>query len=217
MSSVFIYGGTFDPVHNGHINTAQNVYNRFKPDEFLFIPCKQPVLKSKNQASAKHRLAMLERALESLQPKQAFSICTYELQSKKPSYMVHTLEYLQEIYPENTVFILIMGTDTFLEFHKWHQWKKIIELCNILLLERADNPLSNIPLPLQDLMSRHFTNTLDTLCITPSGNISLFNAGQYSESSTEIRKRLRHDKSINALCPSSVAEYISQHDLYRDV
>lgn len=214
MDRVFMYGGTFDPVHKGHLQTAQSVYDTFKPDEFTFIPCKQPLLKQSSQATAQQRLTMLGLGIQTLNPKNAFTICPFELQSQSPSYTVFTLQHLHEKYPKDTAFTLIMGMDAFSRLHQWHQWRELLTLSNILIIERPGYSLQHLNTQLKEVVQHHCAATLALFSKAKHGSIFPFNCGEYVESSTEIRQKISMHASIGDACPPAVADYIRSQQLY---
>ena len=136
MNNILIYGGSFDPPHLGHIKTASAVQKKFNFDTFFFVPCKQPVLKSKSIASSAQRLDMLKLALTSYSQFE-FQIDTRELDRDTPSFMLDTLTSFQEEYKNKASITLLLGMDAFLELPRWHQWKKILTCCDLLVMQRA--------------------------------------------------------------------------------
>jgi len=192
MKRLLIYGGSFDPPHLGHIKTACVVQKKFKFDEFLFVPCKSPVLKAKSIASSEQRLAMLKLALA---PYPEFKIDTRELTRDTPSFMVDTLTSIQQDYKNNASITLLLGMDAFLELPRWHQCEKLITLCDLLVMQRADdhkNP--KIPAELQAKLK----------------HVTFFDAGNYPIASSALRKKLEKN-----LLPQAVYDYIITHQLYQ--
>ncbi|MCC5792927.1 MAG: nicotinate (nicotinamide) nucleotide adenylyltransferase [Legionellaceae bacterium] len=212
MSSLFIYGGSFDPVHFGHLWTAQAIYDRFQPDQMRFIPCKQSVLKHPSHASAAHRLAMLKLAIARLQPAHAFAIESYELDSTQPSYTIHTLKYLRQHYPPDTAITLIMGIDSFSQLPQWHHWQDLIQLANILVIQRPGFTHTPFSAELQAFMARYESRDPHTMVEKPAGAILLFDAGEYDYSSSAIRRHPGQHLPFD--CPPEVQRYIQQHQLY---
>jgi len=124
-----INGGTFDPIHYGHLRPALEVQQQLGLDQVLFVPCYQPVHRVLPQASAEQRSTMIELAIEN-QP--SFKLEKTEIERGGPSYMVDTLASLKQRKPE-TSLVLMMGTDTFAQFHRWHDWQGILQLANLAI------------------------------------------------------------------------------------
>ena len=140
-----ILGGTFDPVHLGHLRLAldlldKNSLSPHKLSEIRFIPCKNPVLKKSASASSQHRLAMLKLAVKN-QPN--FSIDDRELRRKTPSYMIDTLCELQTEMPEER-FALIMGSDALSLFTQWQCYEDILEIAELVIIPRGT--LATLPI-----------------------------------------------------------------------
>lgn len=215
MKNLIIYGGTFDPVHQGHINTALAVQTHFHFDCFYFLPCRIPLLKDDAHASAEHRLAMLRLALAELPSNLNFQIDCTEIERETPSYMVTTLAQLRQKLGGELPITLLLGQDTFHQLPAWHQWEKLLDLCNLLIIRRPSVPaqLSNA---LQSLLQHHETKESGLLLTKKAGVIQQFDAGQYAISSTQIRKQLHQgDQISNDILPASVMAYINRQGLYR--
>ncbi|RJT48387.1 nicotinate-nucleotide adenylyltransferase [Legionella taurinensis] len=215
LNNLILYGGTFDPVHQGHMNTALAVQNHFHFDCFSFLPCRIPLLKEEAHASGEQRVAMLTLALAELPATLNFKIDCTEIERDSPSYMVTTLSQLREKRGDEFPITLLLGQDTFYQLPAWHQWEKLLGLCNLLVIKRP-SVVVQPPKALQ-LLLRHHENQQEGLLLTEkAGVIQQFNAGQYPISSTEIRRRLREGESISSgMLPISVMEYINAHGLYR--
>ncbi|STX51263.1 nicotinate-nucleotide adenylyltransferase [Legionella busanensis] len=214
MSNLIIFGGTFDPIHNGHINTAINVQNYFHFDRFIFLPCKVPVLKDNAQASTTQRLEMLRLAIEETNKSELhFEIDTREINRETPSYMVTTLEdYRAEL--GNTIAIsLLLGIDAFATLPQWYQWGRLLQLANILVISRPGYQLKSQCL--RDLLNEQETYKAKHIQKRAHGLIYQFNAGLYNLSSTAVRAKIKHDDSINSDLPISVGQYIKKNQVYR--
>ncbi len=211
MYSIAIFGGTFDPIHLGHIKTSKAIQKHFKFDSFYFLPCKIPAIKPPALASNTQRVEMLELALK---PYPDFKIDLREIKRDTPSYMVETLQSFR-LEHLNASVTLIMGYDAFLGLSQWHQWEKITDLANLLVINRNHYINSPIPEPIAQVMRRHSNDDDSMLKKKTSGVICFFDAGNYEISSTELRKRLgQHQKIINEL-PEEVNNYIKQWELYQ--
>lgn len=213
MNNILIYGGSFDPPHLGHINTACAVQQAFGFDQFIFVPCKQSVLKTKSLATSEQRLDMLKLALapySKLKSKSNFNfeIDTRELDRNTPSYMLDTLESLhQDKKNINPSFTLLLGMDAFQEFPRWHQWEKILTQCDLLIMQRAGIQKNQaIPHELQAALN------------TSSCKLNFFEAGDYPIASSILRERMKAGEPLEKnLLPEAVYEYIRDHQLYQSL
>ncbi|RAP36281.1 hypothetical protein B1207_09030 [Legionella quinlivanii] len=210
MDNVLIFGGTFDPVHKGHLGIAENVQQHFHFQRFIFLPCKLPLLKQSATASPTQRLKMLELALADYPVSCHFEIDEREINRPSPSYTVTTLESYREELGENVALTLLMGMDSFHQLPQWHQWTRILELANILVIKRPDISPSDSS-NLTESLSRHLTKREVDLKNTAQGLIYFFDAGAYPISSTEIRRNsLLNSENM----PESVLEFITHNKLY---
>ena len=192
-----ILGGTFNPVHNGHIRLAQICYDKLSLDEILVIPTNIPPHKSaKNIADSGHRLNMLKLAFEDL---SYVSISDIELNKEGKSYTVETLSILKEKYPNDSLY-LIVGGDMFLCFDEWKDYKKILSMCTLCTAPRENGELIKL---------KEYQNVID-----PSHTKTIiFESDILVVSSTEIRNSDILDiKEI----PQKVKEYIIQKGLYKN-
>ncbi|MCA0403080.1 MAG: nicotinate (nicotinamide) nucleotide adenylyltransferase [Proteobacteria bacterium] len=209
MHNLIIYGGTFDPIHNGHLNTALAVFAHFKPDEFIFMPCKMPVLKNKAEATSTARLDMLELALGNKPP---FSISHCEIDREGPSYTFDSLTYFRNQYGENCSISLLMGEDTFNLLPNWYKGKEILSLSNIILIER---PGFIVDKEMDSLFKKHQTLDNQKIKSRPFGFIYRFNAGSFDISSSQIREKISQKSAdMDLILPPKVIEYILSHNLY---
>ncbi|BCA95282.1 putative nicotinate-nucleotide adenylyltransferase [Legionella antarctica] len=211
MHSIAILGGTFDPVHNGHIQTSLSIQSNFKFDDFYFLPCKAPTLKLPTCARPVQRIEMLQIAIKHYPD---FKLDLREIRRDSPSYMVETLASFREEM-KNTAITLIMGYDAFLSLPQWHQWHRIIELANLLVINRSLFSKHPIPEAIKKLLIQHETKRKTQLLTQPAGAVFLFNAGNYEISSTHIRDDLKKNKSVETRLPGEVYEYIKTQELYQ--
>lgn len=210
MHSIAIFGGTFDPIHQGHLQTSVNIQNHFKFDDYYFLPCKTPTLKSASLASKQQRLDMLSLALKSY---PEFKIDRREIDRDTPSYMTETLLSFRREYPNDSIS-LIIGYDAFLSLPRWHQWEKLITFANILVINRMQYQNEVIDVALETLIhSNQCKKPIDILQFK-SGKLAFFDAGNYDISSTDIRLDLKHRQHLTDKIPHEVLEYIKSQHLY---
>lgn len=214
MPSLAIYGGTFDPIHNGHLKTAINIQNHFHFDRFLFVPCKVPVLKNKAHALTSQRLDMLRLALSEQKKELHFELDLIEINRKGPSYMFDTLTTYRETLGESFAITLIIGQDSFNQLPHWHSWEALINKANILVINRPGvNPEPDSK-ALDELLKNHETHEFEKIKEQASGLIYRYHAGDFNISSTDIRHAIRSRQDLDDYLPSSVADYIDAHQMY---
>lgn len=206
---IAILGGTFDPVHHGHLRTALELKQILDLHQVRFLPCQQPVHKENSLASPAHRLQMLHIAIAN---EPSFVIDDRELQRDTPSYMVDTLTSLRKDFPD-TPLVLIMGSDAFVNLASWKNWRQLIELAHIVVAIRAGKKMT-----LDSEMDRFLTahQDLDYGCLheSLSGKVFLQFVTALDISSTAIRCQLEASYNPRFLLPDSVLDYIHQHHLY---
>lgn len=210
MTSIAIFGGTFDPVHLGHMQTSINIQKHFAFDKYYFLPCKIPILKAPSLANNQQRLEMLKLALKE---HPQFAIDSREIERSSPSYMVDTLNSIREQNPEAAI-TLIMGYDAFCSLPLWFSWQDLIKCAHLLIISREQHSHVQLPTELKTLLNEHETSKKEELLSTKAGFIYLFNAGDYAISSTKIREELKQ-QHVTDLLPAAVYEYIKKENLYR--
>ena len=205
-----ILGGTFDPVHIGHLRGALEVAESLALDELRLTPSARPPHRDTPQVSAKDRLAMVECAVAGVAP---LVVDARELQRDKPSYTIDTLELMRaELAAEDQVFLLL-GWDAFCGLPTWHRWEELLQHCHILVLQRPDAD-SEPPDALRNLLAARSVS--DPLALKgPSGQIAFVWQTPLAVSATQIRQLLASGKSVRFLVPDAVLAYIDAHGLYR--
>lgn len=204
-----IMGGTFDPIHYGHLRTAVELLQILDLAEIRFIPCQIPVHKDEVHAAPKQRLAMLELALTDT---VGLKIDDRELQRPTPSYMIETLASLRQEYPD-TPLALIMGSDAFINLATWKSWRELTDYAHIVVAIRAGKKM------LLDSEMERFLNAhqdLDYGCVHESlaGKVFLQFVSALDISSTMIRCQLEAQYNPQFLLPDAVLAYIKTHHLY---
>jgi nicotinate-nucleotide adenylyltransferase len=206
-----IYGGTFDPIHYGHLRTALEVKEAVGLDEVRLIPSQIPPHRGTPGATPEQRLAMLAAALADAEP--GFRIDTRELERRGPSYMVDTLASIRaEIGPEP--LCLIVGLDAFLGLHRWHRWRELFELAHVLVMQRP-GPLPGIPEELRAPLRERTAAAPDALRARPAGLVHFVPVTQLDISATRIRNAIASGRSARYLTPDSVLSTIRALGLYR--
>jgi nicotinate-nucleotide adenylyltransferase len=210
-------GGTFNPVHYGHLAAAEEVRERLNLGHVLFVPSFLPPHKPEEEIpSAVQRMEMVLLATGS---NSRFSVSDIELKRGGRSYTVDTVDALRSSSP-GSEFFFITGVDSFLDIRTWHRWEHLLRICTFAVLSRPGYRFS-------DLAAIDFMNTveqdlaaLDRNEITQADvragrfTLSLQRISHYEISSTEIRKRVREGRSIKYHLPESVEQYIITNELY---
>jgi nicotinate-nucleotide adenylyltransferase len=190
-----ILGGTFNPIHNGHLIIAKQTGKRFKLDKIIFIPCHTPYHKnSKELISPKHRLAMVKKAVKGI---SYFKTSDIEIKRGGLTYSIDTLKHLTKRYKPETKFYFIIGSDSLSELPLWKEIKELVKLCNFIAVARA-GVIAKRRLP--SYLTPHIFHIN-----TPLSDIS----------SSEIRERVRKKQSIKYLVSKPIEKYIINNKLYK--
>lgn len=206
-----IYGGTFDPIHYGHLRTALEVKEAVGLDEVRFIPSQIPPHRGRPGATPEQRLALLEAALHNAEP--GFRIDTRELERPGPSYMVDTLASIRADIGTEPL-CLIVGRDAFLGLHRWHRWRELFELAHLLVMRRP-GPSPEIPEELRAPLRQRTAEAPDALRASPAGLIHFVPVTQLDISATRIRGAIANGLSPRYLTPDPVLRLIRRLNLYR--
>lgn len=215
QAPIGILGGTFDPVHNGHLRLAQEALEQCNLAAIHFIPSGTPPHRNAPHASAVQRLDMVRLAL---QGNSAFVLDDREAYRIDPCYTVDTLTALRAEMGMQQPLCLLMGGDAFLLLHSWHEWKSLFDLSHILVIQRVGHPLGNTINKVNDTLRDEYRARLAPApCIlrdSPAGAILVADMPALEISATDIRKRCSEKKNIHYLLPDAVADYIQLHQLY---
>ena len=205
-----ILGGTFDPVHYGHLRSALDVQQCLSLDEIRFIPCGEPPHRTKPVAQPLQRLTMVRAAIAGV---KGFTVDDRELRRDGPSYMVDTLISLKRDFKSETL-CLILGTDAFNGLAQWHQWQDIFDLANIVVMQRPDIT-GTVELNKRLLAQlKHRIVDADNLKRNQHGAICFVPVTQLDISATVIRQYWQESKSIKFFLPDSVLTLIQQQNIY---
>lgn len=210
QSPIGILGGSFDPVHHGHLRSALDICDALSLSSVHLLPNYMSPHKSVSHADDSHRLAMLELATSNC---PQLTIDARELNTSSACFTVDTLENLRKLHP-NQPLCFLMGMDSLRSFTHWHRWQDILKLCHLVVSAR---PGWDIPTEgdCAALLDQYQTTDYEQLHQQLAGCIFLHEAYPLSISSSEIRTLCRRDKSCQFLVPDSVNQYIRQHKLYR--
>lgn len=207
-------GGTFDPIHYGHLRLAEEMLELAGLRQIRFIPTGTPAHRAAPQVPAAQRSEMVKLAIAD-QP--AFVLDEREVKRAGKCYTVDTLRELRLELGAQQPLCLLMGGDAFLQLHTWHEWEKLFDLAHIVVGYRPgftiEERIVTAPLPLRE----HYQKRLcaaTTLRAEAHGGIAVLGIPKLEISATVIRSRVAEQRSIRYLLPNAVAEYIHQHHLY---
>lgn len=215
MRRVAIYGGTFDPVHLGHLVPAVRAQETFRFDRLVFVPAARPPHKQGEPLTPfSHRFAMLALAT---QPYDRFFVSDIELDGDDPSYTVETVRAFRSRHPAENLYFL-MGSDSFSQISTWHRWEELVDLAHLVVLHRAtvwgDELRRRVPSTLHSRLV-----TVDPFAEVPDPApgerpIYLLDHEPYPVSATSLRDRIRAGRTIGELVPPEVHRYIVKYRLY---
>lgn len=215
QEKIGLFGGTFNPIHLGHLRAAEVVQTTFLLDKVLFIPSFIPPHKeSKQIVSPGHRFKMVELAVEN---SVSFFASSIEIEEKGTSYSILTLQKISKIFPE-AMFFFILGIDAFLEIDTWKNHKRVLEQCKFVVISRKGYRLEDA----KNVLDKTYVSRMCDLSETGktrenldlSYKIFLLPFDALDVASTEIRERLRKNLPITHMVPTPVADYIFENNLY---
>ena len=211
IQNIGILGGTFDPVHKGHLTVAKVVIDRYQLDEILFIPAFSPPHKERKLTSFSHRVAMLEAALED-DPRMSVSII--EAERSAPSYTVDTLRELHQRL-KSCSYHLIIGADMFAEIQLWYKYSDLFELADIIVAARPGVSFEAIADQVAKLPENFSFDEAQQMWCREDG-FKVFYCADIAESisSSEIRNLLAQGSSATEYLVPSVMEYIQNNKIY---
>jgi len=209
-----LFGGTFDPVHYGHLRLAEESIAHLGLGGVRWIPAGQPPHRGTPQVTAQQRLEMVRRSTAG---NARFSIDASEVEAVAPSYTVHTLERLRRELGDKQSLVLLVGADAFAGFSSWHRWRDIFALAHVAVSHRPGFPVeaSSLPDELASEFSDRYLADVGGLKCAPAGGIVTFAMTQLAISATQIRKLLANGLSARYLLPDAVLDYIDLHQLYK--
>lgn len=211
MGAVGILGGTFDPVHYGHLRLAQEVADGFGLARIRFIPCGNPPHREQPVAPAQHRVEMTRLALAG---NPVFDLDEREIRRAGPSYSVDTLTELRAELGEKTPLCLIVGTDAFLGLATWHEWRRLFGLAHVVVAHRAGE-FDEGAMP-EALHKEYAARRQDGIACAdaPAGAIATFAMTALDISASRIRRDIARGTNTRYLLPDAVLDYIQRHKLY---
>lgn len=204
-----VLGGTFDPVHFGHLRSALEVHEALALDELRLLPSARPPHRGQPGCSAEQRLQMVSLAIRNV---PGLRVDDRELLRESPSWTVDSLLSLRDELGEQASIFLLLGWDAFCGLPGWSRWEQLLELANLVVLQRPDCDL-DLPEVLKDLLA---ARTVDIhLANASHGQIVCLAQTPLAISATHIRELIGAGRSPRYLLPDAVLDYINQHGLYR--
>ena len=198
-----IYGGSFDPIHLGHLKTATTLKTELQLDHLFLLPCCEPVHKDGLKYPSNDRLKMLNLALEKF---STLEIDSREILRGGGSYMIDTLHELKQIYRDEPI-CLIIGMDSFLKIKTWKDWQEFSKLVHLVILQRQGFNIID-----SSLDSFHSTKEVNELRLESNGLLYFSNCPKINISSSDIRDRIATNQNLDDLLPKSVINYLRLHE-----
>ncbi|AHG21562.2 nicotinate-nucleotide adenylyltransferase [Chania multitudinisentens RB-25] len=206
------FGGTFDPIHNGHLRPVEALVDEIGLNRVILLPNHVPPHRPQPEASPQQRLKMVELAIAG---NSLFAVDDRELHRTTPSYTIETLETIRKERGKTLPLAFIIGQDSLLTLHLWHRWQALLDVCHLLVLARPGyNQQMNTPEMRQWLVQHRVTDT-NLLRQQPQGYVYMAETPLLEISATDIRQRRHQGISCDDLLPRSVQRYIELQGLYR--
>ena len=199
MPRIGLFGGTFDPIHNGHLHIARSFADELDLESVILLPAGDPYHKTTPRTAAHHRLAMAEIAAQA-DSRLAVSDC--DIVRQGATYTHDTVQIFRQHFPAAELWLLI-GMDSLLQLHTWHRWQNLVRQCRIAAAPRPGSSLAQAPAPLQTWLAEAL----------PQGRLNILQAEPLPISSSQIRQQLAAEHTSPDL-PPAVLGYIRQHQLY---
>ncbi len=206
---ICILGGTFDPVHFGHLRPALDVQQALQIDRVHLLPCRVPPHREMPRLDGQQRLLLLQLAIAN---EPGLGIDERELHREGPSYMVDTLESLRSEIGERPL-CLALGMDALLGLDRWHRWEELLDLCHLVVMQRPGNEWPRDG-ELAARVARARVSDVQALTDQAAGSVLGVPVTQMAVSSTRIRELLRAGRSARYLMPEAVLQHILQENWY---
>ena len=204
-----LFGGTFNPVHHGHLRSALDICQTLSLRHVTMIPNFVSPHKQDGKVPAEHRLAMLKLATQDC---QQLEISDIEINSPRISYTADTINHFRDNYPEYPLCFL-MGMDSFVNFTTWHRWQEILKHCHLIVSQRPGYNIENND-DVRKLLEQHETKSIEDLSDSLGGRIYIHHAFPLAISSSQMRQAISDNHPITFLTPPAVEAYITKHQLY---
>ncbi|WP_025041273.1 nicotinate-nucleotide adenylyltransferase [Nitrosospira briensis] len=216
-SLIGIFGGTFDPIHYGHLRIAEEIAEMIDVRKMHFIPAGCPRLRRSPEASLQHRAAMVGLAIQS---NARFILDEREIRRPGVSYTVESLRELKQELGKDVALCFVTGADAFMNLAAWHNWRELFGLCHFIIAARPGHMLTVnpdiLPQELNAECARRWVSSVDSLKHATSGMIFIAQTTLLDISATVIRARVAAGKSIRYLMPDAALDYIAANHLYSE-
>jgi len=214
VERIGLFGGTFNPIHWGHLRAAEEIQEDFQLKKVVFIPALIPPHKNgESILSSQHRLQMVQLAIHD---NPGFTISDFEIRRSRTSYSIFTIEYFQRELGFKAALFFLMGIDSYLEISTWKDFNRLFSLSNFIVMARPGYPKEEISKALPVDVAEDFYYNPQKKCYVHSSDHKVFfrEITLLDISSSEIRRRIKTCRSVRYLVPPGVDEYIKQHNLY---
>jgi len=211
QQAIGLFGGTFDPIHNGHITPILAAAQQLQLKQVLLMPAHIPPHKTQVVAPPHHRVAMLELVC---QHQPLFTLDLRELKRQSTSYTIESLKEIKQEFPERAI-IFFIGMDSLLTFTTWHQWQDIMNLCHLVVSARPRYGTDKINQQTSDLLAKNQVENIFQLQEHSAGKILLIEESKLDISSTLLRQQLKNSNAEHPMLPYYIQRYITQHKLYQ--
>jgi nicotinate-nucleotide adenylyltransferase len=212
LTAIGLLGGTFDPIHLGHLRLAEEMAEALGLDCVHFLPTGTPPHRARPQASPADRLAMVSQAIAG---NPRFRLDQHEIHKTTPCYMVDTLAELRAEPGGARPIVLFLGADAFAGLESWHQWRRLFDLCHIAVAERPGHDLARLlPATLAAELRARVADVPADLAAAPAGRIFRHAITQLDISASRIRELVTAGRSPRYLLPEAVLDYIQRNRLY---
>jgi nicotinate-nucleotide adenylyltransferase len=206
-----ILGGTFNPIHNGHLHLAERFQQTLGFEAVRFMPAAIPALKDAPCVSAEQRADMVKLAIIN---HPTFEIDTRELERAGPSYTIDSLISLRKELGDKVSICWLIGSDAFAKLNTWHRWSELLNYCHFVVVKRPHSEELNWSSEVDALIVAHQTNDVNALKKSASGKILIQEIEALDISSTQIRQHIASKENVGNLMPSNVINYIQKYHLY---
>jgi nicotinate-nucleotide adenylyltransferase len=208
--SVALLGGTFNPIHFGHLNLANCLVDYLQVESVRMIPCAIPPHRETPSVSAEQRLAMLQLAIDD---HPLLTSDDLELRKSTPSYSIETVQQIRQQVGEETPLFFCIGMDSLLTIDSWHHWQQLLDYCHLAICPR---PGYKLPIKghLAEWIEQNLCDDIDRIKTLAQGCLHLCKIPLKDISSTAIRDSIKCAQSIDHLTPKSVVNFITKHSLY---
>lgn len=205
-----LFGGTFDPIHFGHLRPALEVMEALELEQIRWIPAHRPPHRGAPRLTATQRAEMVSMAIAD-QPGFVMDDC--ELQRNQPSYTVDTLSTMRARYGADTPLVLLVGSDAFAGLPGWDRWQQILELAHIVVMQRPGERINREKFPAEFFAATIVDHAMELPGLA-AGKILEMQVTQLDISATDIRRRVKRGQSLHYLLPKQLVEYIATLNLY---